>query len=100
MNINFGGPLGQRSKNDPQVIARVKNWVAASFALAEDVTVMVTELRCTEEGCPPIETVIAILDTPGSPRQYKAYKPLAEITAEDIAAVASGTSAHHHEHGI
>lgn len=100
MNINFGGPLGQRSKNDPQVIARVKDWVAANFALAEDVTVMVTELRCTEEGCPPIETVIAILDTPGSPRQYKVYKPLAEVTPADIAAVASGNDEHHHEHGI
>ncbi len=98
MNINFGGPLGQRTKNDPQVIARVKDWAAASFALAEDVTVMVTELRCTEEGCPPIETVIAILDTPGQPRQFKVYKPMAEVTAEDIAAVANGTSKHHHEH--
>jgi hypothetical protein len=98
VNINFGGLLGQRTKNDPQVIARVKDWVAASFALAEDVTVMVTELRCTEEACPPIETVIAILDKPGSPRQYKVYKPMAEVTAADIAAVASGPSIHHHEH--
>ncbi len=98
MNINFGGTLGQRSKNDPQVIARVKDWVAANFALAEDVTVMVTELRCTEEGCPPIETVIAILDTPGSPRQYKVYKPLAEVSAADISAVAEGNCEHHHEH--
>lgn len=98
MNINFGGLLGQRSKNDPQVIARVKDWAAANFALAKDVTVMVTELRCTEEGCPPIETVIAILDTPGSPRQYKVYKPMAEVTADDVAAVASGSGNHHHEH--
>lgn len=98
MNINFGGPLGQRGKNDPQVIARIKDWVAASFALTEDVTVMVTELRCTEEGCPPIETVIAILDTPGSPRQYKVYKPLAEVSAADISAVAEGNREHHHNH--
>lgn len=98
MNINLGGPLGQRTKNDPQIIARVKDWVTASFALAEDVTVMVTELRCAEAGCPPLETVIAILDTPGQPRQYKVYKPLAEVTAADIAAVANGTSHHYHEH--
>jgi len=98
MNINFGGPLGQRTKNDPQVIGRIKGWVAESFQLAEDVAVMVTELRCTEEGCPPIETVIAILDTPGQPRQHKVYKPMAEVTAEDVAAAANGEGEHHHEH--
>jgi hypothetical protein len=42
--------------------------------------------------------VIAILDAPGNPRQYKVFKPLAEITAEDIAAAASGTAEDHHEH--
>lgn len=98
MNINFGGPLDQRTKNDPQVIARVKDWAAASFNLSADVTVMVTELRCTEEGCPPIETIIAILDTPGSPRQYKVYKTMAEVTPADIAALANGTSDHQHQH--
>ncbi|MDX2033781.1 MAG: hypothetical protein SF339_24105 [Blastocatellia bacterium] len=98
MKIDSFGLLGQRTRNDPQVIGRVRGWVTARFGLAEEVSVMVTELRCAEEGCPPIETVIAILDTPGQPRQYKVYKPMAEITADDIAAVADGGNEHHHPH--
>ncbi len=39
----------------------IKAQVAAKLGLAEDATVMVTELTCSEEGCPPIETVIAVL---------------------------------------
>lgn len=95
MNIN---PLGQRSKNDPETLGRIKAWVRASFELPEETPVMLTELRCVEEGCPPIETVIALLDTPGQPRQYKVFKPMIEITTEDIDAAARGISDHQHTH--
>ena len=84
MNIN---PFGTKPKTDPQVGTRIKQWVAARFALNEDIPVMVTELRCTEPGCPPLETVIAILATPGQPRQYKLHKAMAEIIADDIVAL-------------
>jgi hypothetical protein len=91
-------PLGSRSKHDPARIAAIKGWVVEYFHLSEEIPLMVTELQCTEEGCPPLETVIAILETPGNPRQYKVIKPLAEVTAEDIAAAASGTTEDHHKH--
>lgn len=91
-------PFGSKQKNDPAQIAAIKGWVIEYFHLSEEIPLMVTELQCTEEGCPPLETVIAILDTPGNPRQYKVFKPLAEVTAEDIAAAASGTAEDHHEH--
>ncbi|MBO0719425.1 MAG: hypothetical protein J2P41_01290 [Blastocatellia bacterium] len=91
-------PFGSKSKNDPAQIAAIKSWVVEYFHLSEEVPLMVTELQCTEEGCPPLETVIAILDTPGNVRQYKVFKPLAEVAAEDIAATASGTAENHHEY--
>ena len=91
-------PFGSKQKNDPARIAAIKGWVIEAFHLSDDISLMVTELQCTEEGCPPLETVIAILDSPGNPRQYKVFKPLAEVTAEDIAAVASGSADDHHEH--
>ena len=47
-------------------------------------------LQCTEEGCPPIETVIAIMETPGKPRQYKIHKPLAEVKQTDIVSLTAG----------
>jgi hypothetical protein len=43
--------------------------------------VMVTELRCSEPGCPPIETVIAILSK-GANRQHKLHKRIEEVDEE------------------
>ena len=71
-------------KTDPRQLVQVKSWVSQVFDLSEDVSVMITELQCTEEGCPPIETVIVIMETPGKSRQYKIHKPLAEVNQKDI----------------
>ncbi len=62
----------------------IKVQVAAELGLAEDTIVMVTELTCMEEGCPPIETVIAVFTSSGNKFQFKLHQPIAEITAEDI----------------
>ncbi len=79
---------GGRPKPDAAKVAQLKLWVQQRFQLAEEAVVMVTELRCTEPGCPPLETVIAVLDGPGSKRQYKLHKGVAEVTPEDIASIA------------
>lgn len=71
-------------KSDPRQLVQVKSWVFEVFDLSDDVSVMITQLQCTKEDCPPIETVIAIMETPGNPRQYKIHKPLAEVNQKDI----------------
>jgi hypothetical protein len=63
--------------------ANVKRWVRELFVLSDDATVMVTELRCSEPGCPPLETVIAILSENGN-RQYKLHKPIEEVVEDDV----------------
>jgi hypothetical protein len=75
---------GERRKNDSQKIAAIKEWAAEVFRLPADSTVMIAELRCTEPGCPPLETVIAILDRPGQPRQHKIHKALSDVTFADV----------------
>ncbi len=54
---------------DPAKTGRIKEWV----------------MRCTEPGCPPLETVVAILDGPGNRRQAKLHLPVAEITEQEVA---------------
>ena len=76
--------FNSQQKSDPRQLSEVKSWVSQAFDLSEDVSIMITQLECTEEGCPPIETVIAILETPGNPRQYKIHKPLSEVKQTDI----------------
>jgi hypothetical protein len=69
---------------------QIKEWAREVFAIGEEATIMVSELRCSEPGCPPVETVIAILDGPGEARQYKIHQPSAAVTRSDVAALAAG----------
>jgi hypothetical protein len=85
--IGNGFTVGKHS--DPEQSRRVKAWVYEALHLSADVYVLVTELRCTEPGCPPLETVIAILDIPGDPRQFKIHKPIAEVILADILRISS-----------
>lgn len=68
-------------------VREVRAWVREHARVAEDTTVMVTELRCTEPGCPPVETVIAVLWGPGRSAQAKVHRPITEITRDDVAAL-------------
>ncbi|MBM4375550.1 MAG: hypothetical protein FJ095_10730 [Deltaproteobacteria bacterium] len=54
------------------------------FDAGEDDAVVVNELQCTEPGCPPIETVVALLRAGSAPRQVKVHKPAVEVTQEDL----------------
>lgn len=86
MNFNL---FGSRPKNDPGKIAAIKEWATEAFQLPPDASVMVAELHCTEAGCPPLETVIAVLDQPGQPRQFKIHKAIADVTFADVLQVAA-----------
>jgi len=61
-----------------KVIARVL------FEAHEDDVVVVNELRCTEPGCPPLETVVALLRSGSAPRQVKVHKPVIDVTHEEL----------------
>jgi len=76
--------LDDLPKPDPAALARVKQWVRSSCRLPEDVPVLVTELRCREEGCPPVETVIAVMFAPGLRWQHKLHKPAAAIAWHEV----------------
>lgn len=76
--------FGTQPQPNAERIAFIKQMVAQRFGLPPDAVVMVSELRCSEPGCPPLETVIAILDGPGRRRQVKLHKSTAEITAKDV----------------
>lgn len=76
----------------------IKGWVHETLQLAPEAAIIVTELTCSEPGCPPLETVIAVLRGPGDQLQQKIHRSLADITKEDVVALCarfqhSGTSA-------
>ena len=72
----------------------VKAWARKHLDL-ENATLIGSELTCTEPGCPPIETVIAVVDS-GDGRMWKLHMPMNEVTEEMIASL-DQASVHRHE---
>jgi hypothetical protein len=73
-------PLLGRSNHDPargRRAAEIAELARVTLGLPDDVAVTVQQLSCAEPGCPPVETVIAVLAAP--PRRWTIHRPLAEI---------------------
>lgn len=81
--------FNQAPKSDPEITNRIKQWVREVMALPEEVVVMVSELRCAEDDCPDVETVIAVLGEPGTARRHKLLKPMNEVTHNDVISLAA-----------
>jgi len=78
---------GRGSSSQAGKVKEIKGWVQEALQLPPEATIMVTELTCTEPGCPPLETVIALLRGPGDSGQQKIHRGVAEITRDDITAL-------------
>ncbi|MFF4762954.1 hypothetical protein [Streptomyces sp. NPDC001292] len=58
----------------------------ALLGLDDDTAVMVRELACTEPGCPPLETVVAVLPIEGEARCRTLHDPADQITEDHLRA--------------
>jgi nitrate reductase delta subunit len=67
-----------------RALERVKSWTRESLALAADDTILVSEAACGRPGCPPLETVIAFWTGAEQRHVFKVFKPVAEVTFEDL----------------
>jgi hypothetical protein len=64
---------------------QIKQWALEVFNLSEDSVVMVQELKCADEGCPDVMTLIAFWLPPTDLRQeYRIFKPFRQIQAIDV----------------
>jgi hypothetical protein len=81
--------IGGKPPADREAIHRIKGWVRELFGLGEDDVVTVMELKCLEDDCPDVETVIGVLGEPGKARKHKLLKPAAEVSRLDIADLAT-----------
>jgi len=94
MNWNRDGEAERVTK-----VRAIKSWVGELIALGDDTVVMVSELACTEPGCPPLETVVVILG-PAHRVRRKVHKAMADVTRQDVITLCAGYAAdaddHHH----
>jgi hypothetical protein len=72
----------KNSQTTPETIHQIKRWVYDTLQLDHDIPISISQLRCSEPGCPPIETVISVMHQP--PETYKIHKSAADIEQSDI----------------
>lgn len=65
---------------------QVKDWFRELLALDDSATITVTELRCAEEDCPDVETVVGLLLGPGRQWKWRFLSPSAGLTRELVGA--------------
>lgn len=82
--MNLFSPASGRP--DAAKVAEVKRWVAEALRLEEGAVVLVSELRCSEPGCPPLETIIAILRESGQRTQTRIHKSIADLSRDEVIA--------------
>lgn len=63
---------------------RVEAALRDRFALPDTVAVIVAQLNCQTPGCPPVETAIAFWGEDGTAYRLRVFKPLAEVSEEDM----------------
>ncbi len=79
-----------RDNSNADSLRRIRGWVADALHLQPDATVLITELRCHEPDCPPVETVIGILRAGFDTQQFKICRAAADVVRADIAALLHG----------
>jgi hypothetical protein len=77
-------PIGARRPRGTEQLSELKQSVRRLLDLDDDTTVMVSQLACSEPGCPPLETVIAVLPMDGSPRRWALHRSVDQVTEDDL----------------
>jgi len=74
----------QKSPEQLDALARVREWTRLRFDLAEDAAILISEVACGLPGCPPIETVVAFWSPNEARHQFKIFKPVREVIQGDL----------------
>ncbi|RZM78762.1 hypothetical protein [Leptolyngbya iicbica] len=81
-----------RPTANPGAVQQIKTWVYEGLALSTDVPISISQLQCHEPGCPPIETVIAVMAQPT--QTYKIHAAAADITQAQVLAALHDETPH------
>lgn len=75
---------GSKPKTNLDMVRKIKGALEKALSLPDSATISITELACLEKGCPPVETVVTLLQAGSSPLQHKFHKPAGEFKAADL----------------
>ena len=76
--VNPGNKTTSAPKASATHLGSLKDAVRRELGLDAETTVLIQQLACTEPGCPPVETVVAVLGT--SRPTWKFSTPTTDVT--------------------
>ena len=79
-----GDPFGRYIEISPQTLEQIRYWMRQNFNFANDIPIVIKEVPCIKESCPPIETSIMAIEKNAPPRAFKVQRPINEITFDHI----------------
>ena len=92
--------IGGKRRAPAAAASRVRRWVEEALGIDETTIVMVTELACHEPGCPPLETVVAVLGGPAV-RSWKIPGGIADLNRAELDVVlARPSDPVRHDHAL
>lgn len=62
----------------------IKRWTRELLALPDHATVIVSESRCSETGCAPLEVIVAVFEPRRARRACRIHVALAEVGIEEL----------------
>ena len=81
------------TKISPEHLKQLKTWTYEILSMETSVPISISQLTCTEPGCPPLETVIAIMTQP--PHTYKVHQAAVDISQDGLVQALTKTPADH-----
>ncbi|HEY7300197.1 MAG TPA: GTP-binding protein [Xanthobacteraceae bacterium] len=79
-----GDPFGRYIEISPYTLEQIRYWMRQNFNFAKNVPILIKEVPCVKDKCPPIETAIMAIEPNAPPRAFKVQKPINEITFDHI----------------
>lgn len=77
-------PFGRYIEISPYTLDQIRYWMRQNFNFPNDVPIVIKEVPCVKDACPPIETSIMAMEKNAPPRAFKVQHPINEITFDHI----------------
>jgi G3E family GTPase len=77
-------PFGRYIEISPYTLEQIRYWMRQNFNFPKEIPIVIKEVPCVKDKCPPIETSIMAMEKNAPPRAFKVQKPINEITFDHI----------------
>lgn len=81
-----------RPAPNPQQLQQIKAWTDDILARSADTPISMSQLQCHGPGCPPIETVIAVMGQP--PQTFKVHAAVGDLSYDTVVEALAGHASH------